>query len=377
MRKLGIGFFSVLLVVLIFHACTTEVELNAPYKSTTVVFGLLDPKLDTQYIKINKTYLGEGNNYDFALIRDSSEYKWEEFKRLAIEKYVNNTKVDEWDLEAVEVSKDPYGLFYAPLQTVYMLPTPGGMDPEATYKLVVDFHNRPDVYATTDLVKTNEVSIQNPLPNVAMILAQFNASTQDINYKDDVTVKWTPAPNVSSYDITLHFNYLEQTYADNAHTQLIKTDTLRLDYYIGNFNSDNLETNGGAVSANFAGEGFFSFLQSKLTVNPKVRRIPGHQFPAATAKCFELTIGMANEELGTYLSVNAPVTGVIQERPTYSNVSNGLGLFASRSAIMQKDIRLVGQNGLTGNLYALVQGSYCAALNFCDPDPTSDFPCSN
>ena len=208
MRKLGIGFFGVLLAVLIFHACTTEVELNAPYQSTTVVFGLLDPKLDTQYVKINKTFLGNGNNYDFALIRDSSEYKWEEFKRLAIEKYVNNTKVDEWDLEAVEVSKDPYGLFYAPLQTVYMLPTPGGMDPEATYKLVVDFHNRPDVYATTDLVKTNEVTIQNPLPNVAMILAQFNASTQDINYKDDVTVKWTPAPNVSSYDITLHFNYV-------------------------------------------------------------------------------------------------------------------------------------------------------------------------
>ncbi|MEY4125105.1 MAG: hypothetical protein RL770_1686, partial [Pseudomonadota bacterium] len=76
-----------LLVVVLFHACTTEVELNAPYKSTTVVFGLLDPKLDTQYIKINKTFLGDGNNYDFALIRDSSEYKWEEFAALKIEEY--------------------------------------------------------------------------------------------------------------------------------------------------------------------------------------------------------------------------------------------------------------------------------------------------
>jgi hypothetical protein len=28
-----------------------------------------------------------------------------------------------------------------------------------------------------------------------------------------------------------------------------------------------------------------------------------------------------------------------------------------------------------GNLYAFGLGAYCAGLNFCDPDPTSDFSC--
>ena len=45
-------FFAFAVVALLFSSCETEVELNAPYKSTTVVYGLLDPVQDTQWIKI-------------------------------------------------------------------------------------------------------------------------------------------------------------------------------------------------------------------------------------------------------------------------------------------------------------------------------------
>jgi hypothetical protein len=31
----------------------------------------------------------------------------------------------------------------------------------------------------------------------------------------------------------------------------------------------------------------------------------------------------------------------------------------------------------SGNLRALVQSEYTAALNFCDPNGSSDFPCGN
>ena len=64
---------AILVVVIGFLRCTTDVDLNAPYSPFTVVFGLLDPGQDTQYVKINKTWLGAGNNFDYALIRDSSE----------------------------------------------------------------------------------------------------------------------------------------------------------------------------------------------------------------------------------------------------------------------------------------------------------------
>ena len=48
---------------------------------------------------------------------------------------------------------------------------------------------------------------------------------------------------------------------------------------------------------------------------------------------------LPTQELDTYLAVNAPVTGIIQERPVYTNIAGGLGLLASRT---QQSVRWVG-----------------------------------
>ena len=54
--------------------CSTEVEMNAPYDSVPVVFGLLELEADTQWVKINRTWLGEGDQFEAAAIADSSLY---------------------------------------------------------------------------------------------------------------------------------------------------------------------------------------------------------------------------------------------------------------------------------------------------------------
>ncbi len=378
MQKIGIYLISCLIVVIGFSSCSTEVDLNAPYKSTTIVFGLLDPKANVQYFKINKTFLGDGNNLSYAAIRDSSEYKWDEFNEIYLEKIINEIVVDTIHLSPKEVTKDPYGIFYAPYQTVYTAATPGGLNGNAEYRLVVDFHNRPDVQAKTNIVNASEVVFQIPQANYPLNLAAYNSSTGGVTYQDNVTIKWTPASNVAKYDLTLRFKYLEEKYAEDEQITLVSRDTLYMDYYIGSFEAANLELLGGYLSTSFGGEGFFSALKTRLVADPKIRRVIGHENNVSTrAKCFEVILGMANEELNTYLAVNAPVTGVIQERPTYSNITNGIGLLASRSQVIQKDITLVGSGSQVGNLYAFGIGAYCAGLNFCDPDPTSDFACGN
>jgi hypothetical protein len=65
---------------------------------------------------------------------------------------------------------------------------------------------------------------------------------------------------------------------------------------------------------------------------------------------------------------------VIQERPTYTNVVGGLGLFASRSGAQVGDLALVSSNQ-NGNLIALVLGEYTNDLGFCDPNPVSPYTC--
>ena len=59
------------------------------------------------------------------------------------------------------------------------------------------------------------------------------------------------------------------------------------------------------------------------------------------------------------MDVNAPTTSIVQERPAYSNISNGMGLFSSR----YDKIRLF--KGLTQkSMDSLIEGSKTYQLGF-------------
>ena len=69
MKKLF--YFITLTIIITTASCKTEVELNAPWKNTPVVYGLLETGRDTQYIKINKCFLGKTDAFVMAKEPDS------------------------------------------------------------------------------------------------------------------------------------------------------------------------------------------------------------------------------------------------------------------------------------------------------------------
>mgnify|MGYP001492623178 CR=1 FL=1 len=66
---------------------------------------------------------------------------------------------------------------------------------------------------------------------------------------------------------------------------------------------------------------FFNFLKQSLEKNDAVVR----QFVDVD---FIMTVGTGT--LNTYLKINAPVTGISQQRPQFTNINNGIGIFSSR-----------------------------------------------
>ena len=44
----------------------------------------------------------------------------------------------------------------------------------------------------------------------------------------------------------------------------------------------------------------------------------------------DFIIAVAADELNTYMEVNEPSNSIVQERPDYTNITNGIGLFSSR-----------------------------------------------
>lgn len=368
--KLKVILFS--LTLLILAGCSTEVELNAPYVKTSVIMGLLDPVADTQWVKINKTFLGEGNNMDYTTIRDSSEYPEGSFVA-TIEQMNDGDVVNTFTLESIELSnKDLNGIFYGPEHTAYFVATPSGLNTNDSYRLNIDFIDKSDVYAETNLVKTDDLIITQPQQDNTILLAQEGFGL-NFTYKDGVKVRWLAAANVVRYSVSIRFHYTEQLWAEAEHINPVGDPVSKfVDFNVGELEVDNDILIGSQLELEFNGESFFANIGNKVQANPLVSREIGF-YDGTTTRAMDVTIAMANDELNTFMDVSQPVTGIVQERPSYSNIANGLGLFASRSSktVMNIPFRSSGTQNQNANLKALKYGSYTQNLNFCDPNPNN------
>ena len=385
------AIFSLLVISLLFSSCETEVDLNAPYQNTTVIFGLLDPDSngdnvisvqDTQWIKINKTFLGEGDNNNYAAIRDSSEYSDDDFVKKVVERIVDGDVVEEYELVSTTVTnRQMNGIFYGPEQTMYyFIPPSQGLNQNSEYRLVLQFTDGREVTASTQVVSYNSFSWLTPQQNATFILASISTNG-GFNYTSEVAVRWNAATNANVYDARLRFHFTELVYENDDWSDTPDTTKKFLDFNLGSISDDEI-TSGQLLKITFDGRAFFSFLPNNLVADQSIRRIIGtYDTQQQRTECFDVMLTMGNNDLKSYIEVNSPSTGVVQERPIYTNVNNGIGLFASRGTRNLISLPLIAFDNNSqpnaGNLAALVQSEYTSALNFCDPNGSSDFPCGN
>ncbi|MCB0396437.1 MAG: hypothetical protein KDD36_07275, partial [Flavobacteriales bacterium] len=96
---------------------------------------------------------------------------------------------------------------------------------------------------------------------------------------------------------------------------------------------------GETMTVDLPGDNFYQFVASRLTEDPDVDRTAGQ---------LDFIIDVAGEDLNTYMAVNRPSTGIIQERPEYSNIENGFGIFSCRysQSVLGKDMTLTSLDSL-------------------------------
>ena len=71
MKKSTLLLFSVLLFI---FSCDSDFDVNADWKESMVVYGLLDQSVDTQKVIIYKAFLGNQSAYALAQEIDSIYY---------------------------------------------------------------------------------------------------------------------------------------------------------------------------------------------------------------------------------------------------------------------------------------------------------------
>jgi len=312
MRTLKFLLPSVLGLTLLI-ACNKELKVNADWKDITVVYGLLDQNEDTTFIKITKAFLGPGDALQFAKIPDSSNYP--DKLDVRIEEWNGTTLKNSYACDTVTIHNKKAGdsIFYFPDQLMYYTLAP--LNENYQYKLrILNKKTGKEITSQTSLV--HNFQIEKPLPFIEM------------NFQPGLNnqVQWITAVGGSRYQMDIRFHYREALIADTSQ----KVEKY-IDWIVFNNVKPINNLGGQTISNYYPGDGFYNIAGSKIPVNPYVKR---------TALFVDVILSVASDDLNTYMEVTEPSYTIVQERPTFTNITNGIGLFASRFNNVIDSLRL-------------------------------------
>ena len=348
MRHSLIAAFGLMSMVLTFATCSTDFELNQP-QVTPVLYGVLDHTADTQWVKLNKSFLGGGDNYTYAAINDCTEYN----NAVITVSEIGGTNRT-WTLTETYVPVDNNsGIFYTDSQKVYYFVASGGLDNSASYDIEVEFDdNTPKVSASTEMIGNFDFTGLFKAKLFADLELETGSGLASPNYVSNFGVDWNLASDAKRYDFTIRFHYVEFNLAGDSVEK-------HIDWFQGTQKS--VLTDGvGSMSHVVNGESFYQFvgqhddLQDLTDIDKRV------------IKNVEFILTAGHDELNTYIEVNEPVTGVVTERPTYTNITNGIGLFSSKASVVLTRATPARDINLKRNsTEELSQGQYTGMLLFC------------
>ncbi len=314
MRILGSSIFLVLLVLV--SSCDNDVDLTADFRDIPIVYGMLNKEDSINYIRIQKAFLPEDGEsaLDVALNPDSLYYANLDVR---LERVDNG---DSYTLERVDGEDEGIvkgeGVFANQPNYLYKLVLPAGEElvEDRQYELKLNRgDNLPVVTALTTIVGDPSFAFPSQV-------GQLN-----IRYRD-LGITWRKAPAAVFYDLKMQIYYLEED-ASNPGSFNEKSIIWNI--------ADNIVSNSGSNSVNYdvPGEGFYQFIGASLDDNEGFDRI---------FLSFDFILDAGGEEIFEYINIGEANTGITSSQviPTYTNLSEGFGVFSSRARTLYEGFTL-------------------------------------
>lgn len=331
--------FSLLALALILASCDNEIDINAEYQDLTIIYGMLDPDADTNYVRIQRGYLGDAAasasfNASDSLYYDSADID------VVIREYNpgENNALREAPLVYDDSKNLEPGTFTAEGFHLYRLPADFNISRNKEYEVIVyRLKDGTRASARTGIVGTIDLNQPREPLNQRFYDGRIEFDVeQNLNGSNpQATLK------MAAYQVVLYFHYKEVNL--NTKTEVFKTEEIRLPLEESTFDEQNLLFSGNQLNAALAG---------RIEADPSKRILRFFQG-------LDLRIIGASEELMTYIDLSRPSTGVNQNRPQYQQVVNGTGILSSRTEVFRDAILL--QNSLYDRL---VVSNLTCDLNF-------------
>ena len=323
--------FLFIISIFMFSACSTDIDVNGDWEDLPIVYCVLDQSSEYQYVKINKTFLGQMPASEMAQVSDSLFY---EEVTVIVKEYVDNSFRNSWTFTPVDTINKPAGYFAHDRNTIYIAKF--NLNEDAEYEIEVNINNGEHIVTgSTKLI--SGLGILTP--------SSYAPQIEIASYVSDFEYKYYNGENSKVYQMTIVFNYLEVMGADTVEKSIIWPQNKE-------FRTHSIASN---VIGKFSNLAFYNLLTATIpeAEDGMVRLV---KMPESIG----FILSAADENYATYMEITSPSNGIVQEKPSFTNLLGGFGLFASRNSIFMYK-KLGGRT-----IDSISRGIYTYNLGFVD-----------
>lgn len=311
-----------------FAACTQEIDIYTDGQPVPVVYCLLDPATEVQYVRIGRSYLGGVNGADHSPVSDSTV--WDVPHEVYMEEYTAGLKGKTYRFEPDTTIPKDTGFFPVSNLRLYssaFKPVPGNF-----YQLYVYFPGLDKMVSSKTTVHGSP-DIVDPLP----------LSIRKINFEpgQPYTIRWYPGMNSGVYQMIFRINYRDSSaFGQEFNTADYSSEGLY-----------NLQTD-QMLEYRMGGPSFFTAMAKEIPViSGIVREVVSVEFIMISG----------GADLGIHYRSGMETGSNFTNLMDFSNIGNGIGIFSSRSVTRIPNLAL---SGVT--LDELARGEQTRSLGFKD-----------
>jgi hypothetical protein len=319
--------------------------VNSNSETFTIIYGLLNASEQSQYVKVFKSFITEGNAYD--VVKDINQYSYIDTIEVYLNEYsANNTLLRKIPLDTTTAIPKDSGVFLYPTQILYTTNT--ALNKDCTYEIVVF-----NPY-TNNVTKTKL-----PFALAGNVRITRPVGPDDISITDrDVHFVFHTGKNITMYQLIVKYYYTEDL-IDNTSRQ-----PSPVVWTLGTV-EDNTAMEGIEKGYLASGANFFRRIAESIHDDANVR--------SRHTDSIVLEVHSAAKDWGLYLKSNIPSTGINQDKLHYSNIESynvetkeekyAMGIVSSRGVTTKRyrDLMIID-----GSRDSLFHGRFTRHLKFTD-----------
>jgi hypothetical protein len=322
------ALFILAAIIMLFNSCKNDLKILAPYKESVSVYAILNPQDSLNYVRINKIFLGEGNAYMMATVEDSVNYRKGVLEVTMERTYFGNptsTSVGQPGKTKIILRDTLFTLASGPFnQNQRLWYTSDKLYIDGEYILTIKNTQTGNVFtATTSMIDKVATTSKQPLSGPYYPVTYHPSNPpyyyQDLSVKTLARkIEFVSKPGTRKYELKARFHYIDSTTSGNIPKYL--------DFPLPSATTQGLAGNEILEVTWYSGQ-LFDYIYSAL-INNEPANFRGRRM----IKIDYIVTG-GNQVFVDFLNVNAPSNTVAQDKPAYSNIDGGFGIFGCRSTL--------------------------------------------